>query len=189
MQPIQVSAIALGNWNPKVFTPAWVKERLLDIKDESEIEVLLDFTDMDFALKYKNLIVSPKRNILELQIKSFEKEDTQLFTIALIRIFDLLPQTPVKGIGINFIYSFSNDESKRYLSLMSKEQYFKNFDVTMTRYTLKKEMFTTNIIIEKTATASAKITFNYHYNRSIDFEKGFFDRHFDETQKLLSNGF
>jgi len=188
MQPSQVSAIALGNWNPKIFTPVWVKERLLCLNSEDEIKVQLDFNDMDFGLQYKNLILIPKGTVLEIRTKSFEQADLQIFTKALMGIFDLLPQTPIKAIGINIIYNFSKDADNRYFTLLEKFVHFKGFEVTMARYSLKKDKYLANIIIEKKGLETVSVNFNFHYSRTIDLEKTFLETHILESSKILSDG-
>lgn len=189
MQPVQITAIAIGNWNPKIFSPIWLKERLLNSDNDGQIEVLLDFNDMDFALKFKNLVISPKRGSLELQTQSFEKKDLELFTSTLIGIFDLLPQTPIKAIGINIIYKLDDQANKKCLNILNKASHFEGFEITMLRQTRKYAKCLLNIVIEKKEVAATSVVFNFHYAKTIDFEKGFLENHISETKKLIENGF
>jgi hypothetical protein len=193
MRPTQISAIILGNWNPKIFTPLWIKTQLFEIETREEIEIQLDFNDLELGFRYQNLFISPRQNLLDIKIDSIDKffsnatTNEESFANVLIRIFNLLPQTPIKALGINVAYTFQANDKNVFVNPISDiKSPLKGFETNSVRRSAKKENYIINIISEKPSDHTVIVTINYHYHKIIKFEKAFMSQHINDAEKILN---
>jgi hypothetical protein len=106
-----LSIIALGGWNPQIFSPDWIKNNICDDKQ----------SQVDFAVQVNNPIALPRLGFdgvylfvdpMRLEIKP---QDSQIESFSkclkyLKKILEILKHTPVISFGINF--AFVNDGDK-----------------------------------------------------------------------------
>lgn len=188
MLPVQVSIIVIGNWNPRIFTPTWIKENLFCLTDETEIEGLVNFEDMDFAFKHEGIVIVPKFSSVEINFEGYDEKKASLASSIISRILELLPQTPIKAMGVNIRYKLSKTENIKLVKAINELRLnFEEFRVNQLRQTLQKENYQLNIVSEIFADIIVS-NFNFHYQRLIPLDTGFINNHFTETQNLLKNG-
>ena len=118
MTPNKLAIFIIGNWNPRIFTPAWIKTKLFELKPTDEIEGLVNFDDMDFAFRHNNITIVPKYNILEITTENVSVEINNEIANIITKIFELLPQTPVKALGINLKYNFEKADTNNFIDLL-----------------------------------------------------------------------
>ncbi len=190
MLPLQISVILPGNWNTKIFTPFWIKERLFEISTHEEIQVILDFTELDWAFQHQNIIIAPHNNFLEIKVQSpelfFSNEAyRESFVKILNKILISLPQTPIKALGLNIIYSFMKEDQSTFVSVLSKTPNFlREFETTMVRKSYQKPDYTINVISELLID-SVTVNFNFHYPKLIKFDDSFISNHINEAKHIL----
>ena len=95
------NVVAAGSWNVPIFTPVWVTEHLTKSKDVG-VEVgfgqpfsllRLTFDDISLSFSEGRLVISPREPTVELMERTASVAS---------RIFEELPHTPLKAIGVNF---------------------------------------------------------------------------------------
>lgn len=130
MNPIQISTILIGNWNPRIFTPSWIKTNLFNLSKETEIEGLVNFDDLDFAFKYNDIVIIPKFSSVEISFEKYEYNISILAANIVLKILELLPQTPIKAMGVNIRYVYSNkDEANIVQAINSIKSNFSDFTI------------------------------------------------------------
>jgi hypothetical protein len=189
MNPTKVSIVVLGNWNPKIFTPQWVKTQIFGVKITDEIQGMVNFEDMDFAFSHEGITIAPKTNLVEIFMEDFRLENCKKMAEIVINLLNILPQTPLKGMGVNFRYIFNADETNEFI-IASKERMkdFGELSLNQIRFSSQKKGFTLNILNELLNSNEIAVSFNFHYSRVEDFTLESTDNHYTETQKILNNG-
>lgn len=91
--------IVLGAWNPSILTPAWLhKYKVIEtLPDKPELN--LEFATHRITFSAGDLTWSIDQSRLELRLKVLS--DVGQYAA---RILGLLPHTPVRGIGTNFVF-------------------------------------------------------------------------------------
>lgn len=179
----QTSITVIGNFNPRIFTPLWVQENLFE-KNEI-VQGMINFDDMDFAFKYKNIIIIPKYHSLEIVLEGYTEKGVQKITHILLKILELLPQTPIKTIGINFRYSFMKNENYKILdTLIQHNCNLDGYELSQIKHSQKRENYSLNIIstVEKDL---VKLVFNYHYIKTVPTNYHLIKEHYLETKTII----
>jgi len=99
--------VILGSWNTLLFTPKWLNGNIFDGKlpDKVNTEVLIHGNSVlhrIFDLPHFKFEVSQER--LCFRLKSFDDEHYQALIDAANNLFTKLPHTPLKTMGINFVF-------------------------------------------------------------------------------------
>jgi len=170
MFPLQDSwtIVILGSWNPSIFSPDWVAERLSETPD-CKVETAFNLADPTAPRKitFDGITLYPGRKQLVINpLKPDVSEMVKCANVA-IKIFSVLPHTPVGNVGINFSFfavekpldilaasdemsdSFSSIESSISRSLKTNDS-----DDYLLKHKLEQ--------IEK----GLKLSFNFHYELS-----------------------
>ncbi len=175
--------IVLGNWNKKNFTPDWVKNNLFDNPNDIDFEGIVNFEDFDLGYSCNDLIIMPRENSLEISLKQFSVENITAATKLLIKIFNLLPHTPLKAIGFNLKFFAKNNEDNELINLSNK--LFSSsltLPLTQIKFTENKDTYLLNIIIDN-FNEDLIINYNFHYNQILNLTENSFVEHFNETIK------
>jgi len=175
--------IVLGNWNKKNFTPDWVKNNLFDNPNDIDFEGIVNFEDFDLGYSCNDLIIMPRENSLEISLKQFSVENITAATKLLIKIFNLLPHTPLKAIGFNLKFFFFFFEDNELINLSNK--LFSSsltLPLTQIKFTENKDTYLLNIIIDN-FNEDLIINYNFHYNQILNLTENSFVEHFNETIK------
>jgi hypothetical protein len=187
MQISQASVLIVGNWNPRIFTPSWIRTQLLDLDSKTQIGGLINFEDFSFGFQYKEITFLPRFNSLEVRINTMERKELEFASKIVIKIFDLLPHTPIKAMGVNFQYGFSANEKIGLLkSLNGIDLNFHEFIIDQVRHTLQKNSYKINIISD--IAKKVVTTFNFHYDSIKNLDPNFINKHLDEAKQILKYG-
>jgi len=188
MAPAQVSTIIIGNWNPRIFTPTWIKKNLFCLKGETEIQGLVNFDDMDFAFQHEGIVTVPKFNSVEINFEGYDEKKAKLASAIITRILELLPQTPVKALGVNIKYRFKKSEPLGLVNIIKEVSgNYKDFSVNQIRQTANRENYQLNIVSEIMKDLIIS-NFNFHYTKLIPLDIHFINNLYLETKKILTNG-
>ena len=187
MTLVKFSIIILGRWNPGIFTPFWIKSNLLELEDK-EMQALFNFDDLEFAFGNDNITLVPKSSSFEIIVENFDNISGQKAATILIKLLTLLPQTPIKAIGVNFRYAVKKTEKTELINSLNDINFsFKNFKLNQIKQTMNNKNYITNIVSQIQNT-SYLININFHYSKIIEFDTQFINEHFIETQNILKNG-
>lgn len=189
MQPIDVSTVIVGNWNPKIFTPAWIKTNLFQVSKDEQLEGLVNFDDMEFGFQRTGIALFPKPNLVEVRCEGYDEIKALKTAGIIIRVLELLPQTPIKALGVNIRYAIPRTAGIKFAKSLSKiDRTFGDFEISQIKHTLNKGSYQINIITDISNDLWIS-SFNFHYNKLlIPFDSNFIVQHFKETQGLLKDG-
>jgi hypothetical protein len=188
MQPSQVSIVILGSWNPRIFTPAWIKTNLFGLDTNQEIEGMINFEDMDFGFQHNGILLFPRTNLIEIKFDGFDNSKGVQASSIVIKILELLPQTPIKALGINIRYSLNKSDNTDFVNtIYGTSANFRNFQLSQLKQTLNNNNYQTNIITD-ILKDKLQVNFNFHYSKIAPFSSSFINQHYEETQQILKNG-
>ncbi len=97
----------VGQWNPHIFSPKWMCEKLLEVKDvEAEFTIGPLGAGMRYMTAQLAIIPGPDRLIVGMRnaLDDTLKEAERIT----IKALSLLAHTPVRAGGINFAFTESN---------------------------------------------------------------------------------
>jgi len=164
------SIIAVGGWNPQIFSPDWIKKHLCDDQNcqiELAVPVNSPATQPRLSFEGVHMFVNPAR--LELKPQSQDNESFKKCSELLKKILMTLNHTPITSFGVNLsfvsdgdhgdvipkfvfndIASFDADSNK--LVKTSIQRAFKQQDDSVMNFTVSIENDT------------VVISFNYHHD-------------------------
>jgi hypothetical protein len=186
--PLQVSTVIVGSWNPRIFTPVWIKTNLFGLTPEQEIQGMVNFEDMDFGFQYQGILLLPKSNLIEINFDAYDDQKASFVSLIVIKLLELLPQTPVKALGVNIRYSLKRNVSSNFVeSINGINCKFDEFELNQVKQSVDRTSYQINIISDITKD-QILATFNFHYSKLAPFDRNFINLHYIETQNILKNG-
>jgi hypothetical protein len=190
----ELNIVCLGKWNKRIFTPPWVSANLFG-NSEQQIAGVVNPVEVEITYSRGALSLTAKDNALEIKVATqpTDKDFVAKLESAsklLNRALELLPQTPITGVGFNVRYIVpSNFESNFFASI--KKSFVPlndSFLPTSTRFTkqIQPDKFL-NCIVEPMGPSEYMLTFNLHYNKlGDDLFKPIFAEMYQETNALLN---
>lgn len=200
MQPIngEYSIVVLGAWNPSIFSPEWIEKYLADIEEGEEIEIAFPLDDATAPRKisFKDINLFPGRRKMDLIPDEPNKENLEFCASILVKLFDILPHTPVSGFGINFGFIESNlsQELENLFELSDEHSLIDNYvpkGTSISRQIVKEgQNYIINLTLsEADGNVSVKINFHFYISSTEEgkdiLEAGAVENCFNETTELL----
>lgn len=94
--------VIVGAWNPKIFTPFWLRSQGITESEEVELELTFGAADYKFLMKFDGIILSISDTHLVLRLTEWEQQKLSSLEKVALKILDQLRHTPLKAIGTNF---------------------------------------------------------------------------------------
>jgi hypothetical protein len=186
--PLQVSTVIVGSWNPKIFTPLWIKTNLFRLTTQQEIQGMVNFEEMDFGFQYDGIQLLPKSNLVEINVEKYDDEKGMYVSSLVIKLLELLPQTPIKALGVNIRYAISRQSSSSFVKEINGIKCnFGEFELNQIKQSVDRSTYQVNIISDITKD-DLLTTFNFHYSKLAPFDPKFINLHYVESQNILDNG-
>ncbi|MEO6302139.1 MAG: hypothetical protein ABIP51_03095 [Bacteroidia bacterium] len=184
-----LSIIAIGHWNRRIFTPTWIKNVVLELPEDKEVQGILNMEDMDWGFKYEKITVLPKNASIEIKIEGEDEKDIIYGTKILNKILQNLSHTPIKALGFNVICNFNISETNPLLEAVKKSNVgFGNFKLHQTTHLLQANNYTIRIL-SSTESLGFKVNFNFQYiGKPPLFDDDIFVTHIKQIDKILENG-
>lgn len=156
----------------------------MELQESDKIEGSFNSEEMDICYRVKGVSIYPKENCLEISALEDAEETRKAALFTFLKIINLLPYTPLKGVGINFIYTIE-PEDLPFLKdqIKSQELLPKDLDIFKLSYREKGSNFILNIIVEKKGTGEWQVTFNFHHPMIADIKDDYLnvlERHIDK---------
>jgi hypothetical protein len=156
-----------GAWNVRIFSPEWVSEHLLD-GEKVDVEINLSSGLHQLRFSFNNIVFIPLNNKIIFGLKNYNNETLDKSENLAIKLLDILPQTPVNGLGINFGFKEDSPETN-ILSLFDINDIsaLSEYGCLLQKTEInRKFIFNDNIINLKHSFENgiAEIHLNYHYN-------------------------
>lgn len=158
----------VGQWNPRIFSPHWVNEYLIS-SERTIVEGA--FPSLHHKLTFNNTIIIPTGNRLIIGTNSFEENALNDLTSVAHKSVDILPHTPIQGLGFNiafyeeestlFDFLFNNLEDNGKLADFSS-----GIKQISSRRVLDFSPGILNLDLSLTSEARAEARFNFHYDVS-----------------------
>lgn len=162
----------VGSWNPAIFTPEWVKEKIA-VNQEKEVILAVQMGNISSSpprIEVDDVHLYPSRQNLMINSIEFNGDSISSCLMKLKRVAELLPHTPVTDIGFNFRYICDLAENQLIADLFSFSDAARiDADIyTPTKVSLhrtfemdgKPEL---NLLIDAVGT-ELKFTFNFNIN-------------------------
>ncbi len=155
----------VGFWNTRIFTPQWIAGNLLPESSQSgstEIEGTIDSFNMEFGYSFCGLNLLPRNNQLKIEIQ--ENTDALVFALQTsLKVFKILNQTPVFGVGFNANFVFEGTEINSFVRKLTNEhQRVPGFDLLSMNYCKPFENYILNVAIRNEKDKRI-FTCNYHH--------------------------
>ena len=161
------NVVAVGNWNPAIFSPPWVAENLAGPETEIEVGIALGQPGTPVNLKFNGVVleVSPFR----LSLNAVESDVASLSTCAQVmaEVCGRLQHTPVRAIGTNFRFRVKEPDQELFrlfdthdLNRISEQQ-FRVASIRITRR-LEWDSRSVNATLVLNESGSLDIDLNFH---------------------------
>ena len=165
------SIILVGYWNVKIFTPSWIMNEILDLKEKEEkLDIKLN-PNFEPSFNYKNVTINPTERICEIKIKegSVKFDDINLAYSIALNVIKKLPYTPRLAIGYNYGFKKQCDTSKIIVP-----EFFENFETEEIRFSKQEQNFKLTVIYN---CKTELMTYNLHYSNLSFIKEGFAEEH------------
>lgn len=166
-QPIFV---IVGDFNPAIFSVGWVANNLHGIPIGTEIELTEIMAEVPGGLAQLNFINGVALVVTAGRLDAFVADQSpqriEAVEQVLVRLMEVLPHTPFRGIGCNF--SFADEEpTDVLLSLFdSPEGIEGEYVVRARQYMVQMEVDDALLNLTR-ATANGAVQFSFNYHRTL----------------------
>lgn len=168
--------VAPGSWNKKIFSPQWIVRDVMDGGPEDKIEGVFNSDEMELSYKIRDMVIAPKDNSLEITSLVNTHEAISSVFSTFMKIISLLPYTPVKGVGFNFMYAIDSGDVPFLKDQIQNLDLLPNdLEVLRLSYKKKLDFCTLNIIAEKRGN-NWLITFNFHHPIVAKFDENHLEK-------------
>jgi hypothetical protein len=191
VKPFHYNIIAIGGWNKKIFSPAWVQSFLFkDSFPPVEVVGVYDMEEQEIAFSYGGILMLPKNNSLELRLQDETVNSLKMgeATNILNKILELLPHTPIKGIGFNVKYKIPVKSNSSLINHCNTNFAggFGEFKISQIKQTIDKGNYKINMFVSLLDSDYYELNFNFHYNSIPKFSESCFYDHIIEAEKIIS---
>lgn len=99
--------VIVGQWNPHIFSPKWMCEKLLEVKD---VETEFAVGPIGAGMRYltAELLIIPGADRLIVGMRNTRGDTLKEAERITLKALSLLAHTPVRAGGINFAFTESN---------------------------------------------------------------------------------
>lgn len=173
----QIIIKVVGEWDTKIFTPAFVDTVLLGSAEKDTLEI--QFTkELQPIYNYKQIRIVPTSKAVEIFLINNEKETTDKAIEILVNLVTALPFTPNLFIGFNYQYSFGglNEANKLQLAM------FPGFEVNSLTLSKKEDDFILNAILNYEE--SETLVYNFHLLRLESINENSISNHLNYIETL-----
>ncbi len=118
--------VVAGQWNPSIFSPAWIVKHLLDGEGEVKTQFEVAYTSSGHSYVRTCLpmfSLLPKRERLEFRPAGIGDNFLEQTESAALKTLELLPHTPVSGYGVNFHFHGDKYQCEDTLDLFNALDY------------------------------------------------------------------
>ncbi len=100
----QRTLVIAGSWNPAILSPNWVAKEVLQVAAHTDFQVGMQVSINDpsqpVGFQFEGISYAPALNVLVFQLLPDLEHQKSIEAAA--KILELLPHTPITGIGFNF---------------------------------------------------------------------------------------
>lgn len=166
--PQAIAIKAIGFWNRHIFNPDWISTKIIDAK-RSNANINMDINPIEQTFKYNfnSISLIPLDNSIELRLEKdqFTRENAIFLYQVFKKIITLLPETPIRGFGLNVVYSLDKKSDLHFID------WFNNMNCELKGFTfnnisLKKQKKDHHLnLIVTDLENTLKLNFNFHFDK------------------------
>ncbi len=105
--------IVIGAWNPRIFSPGWVGQHLVQGEAEIGVGIMIGSPTMPLRLTFGGVHVTVNINRLLVEPQELDDPSLERMQNCASAVVQLLSHTPMTAVGINF--RFDEDEPQQGL--------------------------------------------------------------------------
>ena len=168
----QHTLVIAGAWNPAILSPNWVAKEILGLPFDNGFQVGMQFPINDpsqpIGFQFHDIAYQPALNVLIFFFKPEIDGQIQKTIDAAAKILELLPHTPISGVGFNSAYSVSDaheDLLKMFSAGSQIPAYLEDADAQLVQHTWGASVLTHQRLINigaKLEGGNVAISFNVH---------------------------
>lgn len=114
------NVVAIGSWNPAIFSPEWAKEHLADDKTRDVILAIpMPMGSVPPRLTVDGVNLYPSPTLLMADCVEYGDVSIDACARKLQMLSELLPHTPVSAIGVNFRFVGDLDDNEILAALFA----------------------------------------------------------------------
>jgi hypothetical protein len=189
MDPVLVNFNLVGRWNTKIFNPAWILNNLLEESDGQDLKGEVNAENLDITYNFGVIHLVPQDNSLKINIKKFDKESLARGARALNCIINLLPHTPISGIGYNVMFQVEGERSLSYINFLTSLPIYKDGAFRISRLDVSqiRDGYALNVVSELIENAAFSVSFNFHFSKiQKRFDEELFYELYLEAKEFIS---
>lgn len=147
-----------GDWNSKIFTPAWMLGVLLEPSDDNE-EIDVGFTNNDLKPIYtfKKIKFIPTERFFRIAFSEINDKTIEIATKSVIKLLSTLPYTPNVAVGFNYKVNYEFKTSHIEIPKFSE-----HYSLNEIRLTREEQSFLVNVLLN--CEEQSIVRYNFHYN-------------------------
>jgi hypothetical protein len=163
--------VLVGSFNPAIFAPAWLATNVFGVVEGTELSVLEALIELDpqtlLQLSFVNgVAINVAPNRMDIFVIDSSDETLKAAEGALIKVFELLPHTPVQALGCNY-RCVDADPSPDVIDLFdSNEGVEGKYAVRSRQYTVQIELDGALLNFSR-ATFNNEVHFSFNYHRNL----------------------
>jgi hypothetical protein len=99
------SVVVAGLWNPSILNPGWIAHHVFDLPSGQNIPVQVEFapgSGLPTRYGIRGMYITPSRDRLILSPQATTPDALRDVELAVKRVLEKLPHTPIQGFGYNF---------------------------------------------------------------------------------------
>lgn len=169
MKPILTdwTLVLAGSWNVAILNPDWLS-RLVFNEKQFEAEMIIEGVRPQMRFMFERVVVIPAPSRVVFSPRRPEDADLLAVEAAGKKVLELLPVTPISGVGINFGYG--EDEPHRDLtSLFEIRDANKITDeqLEINSTAIVRELKFEDRVINLRMTQGVGVAFNFNFHKGV----------------------
>lgn len=108
------TCVILGAWNTAILNPMWLAQKVFDLPQDAQMPMELSGGILGiptyFRAQIKGLYIIPTAEKFIINPSKEEEALFELTDIAVSKLYNILPHTPILALGHNFSYEIEGDE-------------------------------------------------------------------------------
>ncbi|WP_176051072.1 hypothetical protein [Burkholderia sp. BCC1644] len=109
LQSDKMTLVIAGAWNPAILTPQWIAQHVLGFPADRDFQVGVELPIQEYGqaprFSFESLSVMATPATLLFALNADDRPHVQKTFEVAAKVLELLPHTPVSGVGVNFMFT------------------------------------------------------------------------------------
>lgn len=116
LQSDKTTMVIAGAWNPAILTPKWIAQHALGFPPDRDFQVGVELPIQEFGqaprFTFESLTVMATSATLLFALSADTRTQVKKTFEVAAKVLELLPHTPVSGVGVNFMFADTAADAK-----------------------------------------------------------------------------